>query len=270
MTSTTVEPVVEEFLSRQRAMYAGGSTEAVAQMLADCVVWHVPGTSPIAGDHVGREEVLAYFRARRELAGGEMRVVKHATAAHDEALVQLADGTAALGGGEPVTWRTAGVYRVEAGKIAEAWLIPLELAEFERAWRQTRRDVFSYVQRVRPKECSPTGFLGHPRLLEFFEAAFIECWRARYGALHEMLGTHRQLVVTDVNVHHLDGVATDDELRIDVALDRLDEVSVRVHYDALVRGMPVAEGTVRYVCLDTSTGRPTALPTSARRAGNRR
>src|SRR5437660_7687899 len=70
MTSATVEPVVDEFLSRQRAMYAGGSTEPVAEMLADCVVWHVPGTSPIAGDHVGREEVLAYFRRRRELAGG--------------------------------------------------------------------------------------------------------------------------------------------------------------------------------------------------------
>jgi len=120
--------------------------------------------------------------------------------------------------------------------------------------------VFTYKQRVRPQECSPTGFLGHPRFLEFFEAAFIECWRARFGALHEDLGANRQLVVTDVNLQIRDGVARDEELQVDVSLEDIDEVSIRVHYDAFVRGAQVADGTVRYVCLDTATGRPTALP----------
>lgn len=119
-------------------------------------------------------------------------------------------------------------------------------------------DVFTYKQRVRPQECSPTGFLGHPRFLEFFEAAFIECWRARFGALHEALGANRQLVVTDVNLQIQDGVARDEELQVDVALEDIEEVSIRVHYDASVRGAKVAEGTVRYVCLDIATGRPTA------------
>ena len=59
MSATTVATTVEEFLSRQRAMYAGGDVDAVVEMLADCVVWHVPGTSPIAGDHIGRDAVLA-------------------------------------------------------------------------------------------------------------------------------------------------------------------------------------------------------------------
>ena len=125
--------VVEEFLARQREMYAGGDLAAVEELLADDIVWHVPGTSPIAGDHRGREAVVAYFRRRRELAGGAIRIVKVAEAHHDEALVQLADGHARLGGRD-VTWRTAGVYRVAGGRIAEAWLVPLDQEHFDRVW----------------------------------------------------------------------------------------------------------------------------------------
>jgi len=114
MPSTSVEPVVEEFLSRLRAMYAGGSVDAVAEMLADCVVLAHRGRLPSGGD---------------------------------------------------------------------------------------------------------------------------------------------------VSLQILDGVTVDEQLQIDVALDRIEETSVRVHYDALVRGTQVAEGTVRYVCIDSASGRPTSLPT---------
>src|SRR5207302_654692 len=99
-----------------------------------------------------------------------------------------------------------------------------------------------------------------PRFLEFCEAAFIECWRARFGPLRDMLAAERRLVVTEVNVRHRDGIATDDDLQIDVSLDRIDETSVRVHYDASVGGGQVAEASVRYVCLDATSGRPTPLP----------
>ena len=60
-----VEEVVEEFLARQREMYAGGDLAAVGALLAEDVVWHVPGTSPIAGEYRGREAVVGYFRLRR-------------------------------------------------------------------------------------------------------------------------------------------------------------------------------------------------------------
>jgi len=55
--SNDVKAVVDEFLARQRTMYAGGDHAAAAEMLAEDVVWHVPGTSPIAGDYRGREAV---------------------------------------------------------------------------------------------------------------------------------------------------------------------------------------------------------------------
>jgi ketosteroid isomerase-like protein len=59
-----VKAVVEEFLARQREMYAGGDLAAVEELVAEDVVWHVPGTSPIAGDYRGREAVTGYWRER--------------------------------------------------------------------------------------------------------------------------------------------------------------------------------------------------------------
>jgi uncharacterized protein len=170
-------------------MYPGGDLDAVKDLLAEDVVWHVPGTNPIAGDYRGRAAVIAYFRLRRELAGGTINTTKIAEAHHDEALVQLADGRADLGAGN-VVWRTAGVYRVLGARIAEAWLVPLDQDEFDRAWASTRATPFVYTQRVRPQECAASTMLGHPRFLEYFEAAFIECWRHRFGQLDATLG-HR-------------------------------------------------------------------------------
>jgi acyl-CoA thioesterase FadM/ketosteroid isomerase-like protein len=251
--------VVDEFLTRQREMYAGGDLAAVEELLAPDVVWHVPGTSPIAGDYHGREPVTGYFRRRRALAGGAIRVTRGGEAHHEEALVQLADGRAPLGGQE-VTWRTAGVYRVAAGRIAEAWLVPLDQEHFDRVWGATRPAPFVYTQRVRPQECAASTMLGHPRFLEFFEAAFIECWRDRFGQVDASLGPDRRLTVAAVDVRYLAPVRSDDELRIEVALDRLTKRSIQVHYDAFVRDARVAEASSRYVCLDTGSGEPTSFP----------
>ncbi len=251
--------VVEEFLARQREMYAGGDLAAVDELLAPDVVWHVPGTSPIAGDYHGHQAVTRYFRLRRELAGGAIRVTKGGEAHHEEALVQLADGRAPLGAQE-VMWRTAGVYRVADGRIAEAWLVPLDQEHFDRVWGATRPAPFVYIQRVRPQECAASTMLGHPRFLEFFEAAFIECWRDRFGQPHASLAPDRTLTVAAVQVRYLAPVRSDDELRIEVTLDRLTERSIQVHYDAFVGDARVAEASSRYVCLDTQSGEPASLP----------
>ena len=125
--------VVGEFLRRQREMYRGGSVEPVEEMLAEEIVWHVPGASPIAGDYRGREAVVGYFTSRRALAGGEIEITKHGELRGPDVVVQLADGRARLGG-EIAEWRTVGVYRVSDGRIAEAWLVPLEQEQFDAVW----------------------------------------------------------------------------------------------------------------------------------------
>jgi len=41
-------------------MYAGGSVEPVAELLAEDIVWHVPGKSPIVGEEVSWRTVGVY------------------------------------------------------------------------------------------------------------------------------------------------------------------------------------------------------------------
>jgi uncharacterized protein len=125
----------ETFASRQRAMYAGGPVQPVRELLASDVVWHVPGTSAIAGDHRGRDAVMRYFERRRELAGGRMAIVEHAEMAKGDTVIRLADGEVDLEG-ERLYWRTAGVYRLAGAEIAEAWLVPLDLAAFDEIWHR--------------------------------------------------------------------------------------------------------------------------------------
>lgn len=114
-------------------MYAGGSTDRVAELLTDDIVWHVPGSSPIAGDHRGHHGVVEYFKARRRIAGNSMRLRPGEVLTEEDLVVQRVDGTALLGG-ESVDWRTVGVYRLEEGRIAEVWLVPVELQKFDRVW----------------------------------------------------------------------------------------------------------------------------------------
>jgi hypothetical protein len=101
--------------------------------LASGVVWHVPGTSPIAGEHRGVDGVLSYTETRRRITDSTFRVTVHGAAMIAGRVVQLAGGSAVREGRE-VSWETVGVFRVVEGRIAECWLVPFDQALFDEIW----------------------------------------------------------------------------------------------------------------------------------------
>jgi len=133
--TSTIDPVavVRAFHVEQASAYAGGDVQALRTWLADDVVWHVPGRSQIAGEHRGVEGVLAYFETRRRLTGESFRVEVHGLSAIGDRVVQLAGGSA-VRDGHAVEWETVGVFRVADGRIAECWLVPFDLFEFDEIW----------------------------------------------------------------------------------------------------------------------------------------
>jgi hypothetical protein len=131
--------MVNELHRRQGEMYAGGPVGPVAELLAPDIVWHVPGTSPIAGDHRGVEQVLSYFERRRELADATMRMHPGEVVSEGEAVAQLVEGSAMLDG-EEVSWQTVGVYRIDSRRVREVWLVPLDLERFDRIWNRLSED----------------------------------------------------------------------------------------------------------------------------------
>jgi 2'-5' RNA ligase len=126
--------VVRRFYDEQARVYAGsGDSGPIRDLLAEDVVWHVPGASAIAGEHRGVDAVLEYFRKRRDMTDATFRVNVHGAAMIAGRVVQLAGGSAVLDGRE-VTWETVGVFHVLGGRIAECWLIPFDQAAFDRIW----------------------------------------------------------------------------------------------------------------------------------------
>ena len=125
--------LVREFHVAQGRLYADGDPGPASALLAEDVVWHVPGRNRIAGEHRGREAVLRYFHARREAMGGTFRVHVHDVLANDERVVILAGGRAERAG-RPVTWETAGIFRIAGGRIAECRLVPFDQYEFDAIW----------------------------------------------------------------------------------------------------------------------------------------
>ena len=116
-------------------MYVGGSTAPVVELLAEDIVWHVPGRSPIAGDHRGVPQVIDYFQKRRRFVNSTMRMHPGEVLNEGDAVVQFVNGSAVMNG-EQVSWQTIGIYRVDVDHrwIREVWLVPLDGELFDEIW----------------------------------------------------------------------------------------------------------------------------------------
>ena len=130
--------LIAELHRRQVKFYAGGPAGPVADLLADDIVWHVVGESPLAGVYRGWEAVLQCLSSAREMSLGSLRIYPGEVIASGEVILQLLDAAVLLDG-EEVSWEAAGLYRVGTGRVREAWLVPLELAWFDRIWAQLDR-----------------------------------------------------------------------------------------------------------------------------------
>jgi ketosteroid isomerase-like protein len=126
--------VIDRLHKAQARLYTEGDPDDVRALLSEHIAWHVPGTSPIAGSYRGRDAVIEYMLARRRLAGGTFRMHRLDVLTGDgDTFAALTDGEAVVGGVER-RWSTVGLYRLEDGRVAECWLLPLDQAEFDDIW----------------------------------------------------------------------------------------------------------------------------------------
>ncbi len=100
--------------------------DACAGLFADGFTWHFfnPKLPEIEGDYHGVEGLKAFFAALAAKTGGSFNVQPvSVTPIGNELLVAHVRDTMVLGG-EPVETDAVVVWRIVAGKIAEAWDIP--------------------------------------------------------------------------------------------------------------------------------------------------
>lgn len=126
--------LLDRLHAAQNEFHAGGSSAALERLLAPEITWTVPGDNPIAGTYRGLDEVLAYFRRRRKIAGHTLRIERgDLLVGEGERVAALSDGFATIRG-RALRWSTVGLYEIVDGAIGACWLLALDQREFDAIW----------------------------------------------------------------------------------------------------------------------------------------
>lgn len=134
MDRDTAVDLVDRLHAAQNEYYSGGSGAELERLLAPGITWTVPGDNRIAGTYRGLEEVLGYFRRRRELAGRTFRLERRDVLTGDGPRVAaLTDGFASVGDRDR-RWSTVGLYELVDGRVSACWLLPLDQSAFDAIW----------------------------------------------------------------------------------------------------------------------------------------
>lgn len=108
----------EKLIRRGYDCFARNDLEALREIMAQDIVWHEPGRSPLAGDHKGPDGVLAFFAQLQERSGGTFEVEIVDTVADPQRVVVFQRERAERGG-HAIDLLAAVDFEVHYGKITE-------------------------------------------------------------------------------------------------------------------------------------------------------
>jgi ketosteroid isomerase-like protein len=100
--------------------FVKGDMEAVGKAFADDIVVHDQGRSPFAGDYVSKDEVFRLFGRLAEMTAGTFHQEIDDIIGNDTKVVVLGTERAERNGRQ-MSSPSALVWRIEDGKIVEAW-----------------------------------------------------------------------------------------------------------------------------------------------------
>ena len=108
-----------------------GDREALAALIDEDVVWHIPGSGPMAGDIHGREALFRFFDRLRDVTEGTFMIKEHDVLGSDEHVVALSNWSA-VREGIPVSVDVVGVFHFRDGRQQERWNHPSDMAALDR------------------------------------------------------------------------------------------------------------------------------------------
>ena len=111
--------LINRFLDAQK----GADVAALNELLADDVVWHVPGRNLLSRDYRSKAEVFGFFAKARELSGGTVRIEPIEILEGDQHAVALIRVYAEREGRKLEGELQAFTFRTDGGKIAEFWFL---------------------------------------------------------------------------------------------------------------------------------------------------
>jgi ketosteroid isomerase-like protein len=119
-----------ELIRRLTAAFSAQDRDEIVALIADDCVWRVPGDNALAGEYVGRAEILGLFgNLRRRFTGPARFEIIDIAASVDRAIVYQY-GVIVLNGAE-IRLKECLVYRLEAGQVVEVDEFQFEQSRFD-------------------------------------------------------------------------------------------------------------------------------------------
>jgi uncharacterized protein len=121
-------------VTRLQAAYASGDVAVLDQLLADDVVFHVPGRHPLSGTYSGKSEVYDYagrVAGLSESSDGGFEI--HSVCADDDHVVSLVTGTIEHHGVRFVR-PVVHVFHVNGTQVTEFWEASLDQHAEDQFW----------------------------------------------------------------------------------------------------------------------------------------
>lgn len=123
----------EELLRDAYALFAKGDIDGFFALCTNDLTLHVPGSSPLAGDHVGKEGFLSMMGKVMEISGGTFSEDVHDVTTSAEHGVVLTVHHLQRGG-KAIDYNSAHAWHIRDGKLAEFWELPEDQQEYDAAW----------------------------------------------------------------------------------------------------------------------------------------
>ena len=111
-----------------------GDAAALMDMLADDIVWHVPGRNLLSRDYHGKAEVAGFWARARELSGGTVRTELIDVLGGEEFGIVLVRVFAERGGERLGGQFQAFTYRIQDGRVAEFWFMVQDRYAVDAFW----------------------------------------------------------------------------------------------------------------------------------------
>ena len=125
----------EETLRKAFLAFDTGDMDTFWSAISDDVTMHWPGRSPLAGDHVGREQFAQLVDRELEIMkGGGWEGQYDDILVNGDRCVVLERGHGWLADGRTIDVRIAIVCDVKDGKIVEMWEHPFDLYAWDEFW----------------------------------------------------------------------------------------------------------------------------------------
>jgi ketosteroid isomerase-like protein len=113
--------------------WRAGDVGPIDAVMSPELVWHFPGRSRLAGDHRGRDEVLAFLLDVLSLSGNTFELDLIDVMANDRRAVVVFRGRARRDG-RRLDNPTCLSMRLEAGRVVEVWEFVWDLHAVDRFW----------------------------------------------------------------------------------------------------------------------------------------